>query len=249
MWFIYFVSVNEYFILEGQWSHQPLVPGSWKTKEYSQTAGSSYLCPTLCIKPNYFSGRLSWWFKWLENWYMRDAVWFLYVFIHLTTTYWVPTLSPKSKGLCITERVQVRGDCSQTLTHLEFIVLEVNHGSTQHSLWQAVRLGTTTNLVQTDSKVCWAGPWGRDEDLRKEKLGRGQAVNTVWFRQCPPCVWRIALQMLFYLISITDRYYSNPTLAHQASTFNSSQGQEAWKTEAIAAGSRTGHEKTSQRKM
>lgn len=82
-----------------------------------------------------------------------------------------------------------------------------------------------------------------------EKLGRGQAVNTVWFRQCPPCVWHIALQMLFYLISITDRYYSNPTLAHQASTFNSSQGQEAWKTEAIAAGSRAGHEKTSQRKM
>lgn len=62
-----------------------------------------------------------------------------------------------------------------------------------------------------------------------------------------PTVWHFALQMLFYLISITDRYYSNLTLAHQASTFNSSWGKEAWKTEAFPAGSHTGQQKTVQK--
>jgi len=181
---------------------------------------------------------------------MRDAVWFLYVFIHLTTTYWVPALSPKVKRVMYHRE----GPSSWRLFSDPYVswvfVLEVNHGSTQHSLWRAVRLGTTTISVQT-VRCAGLGLRGRMNSWERspEKLGRGQAVNTVWFRQCPPCVWHIALQMLFYLISITDRYYSNPTLAHQASTFNSSQGQEAWKTEAIAAGSHTGHEKTSQRKM
>lgn len=63
---------------------------------------------------------------------VSESLWtqFLYVFIHLTTIYWVPTLSQRSEGLNITERVQVRGDGSLTLTHLEFIALEVNPRST-----------------------------------------------------------------------------------------------------------------------
>lgn len=226
-----------------------------RQKEYSQAAGSSYLCPTLCIKPNCtFQGNCIWWFKWLENWYMRDAVWFLYVFIHLTNhlaTYWVPTLSPKVKSVMYHRE----GPSLWRLfsdPHASWVYC-FGGESCPHSILYGRLLGWEQQPSQCGQTVRCAGLGLRGRmktwESSLEKLGRGQAVNTVWFRQCPPCVWHIALQMLFYLISITDRYYSNPTLAHQASTFNSSQGQEAWKTEAIAAGSRAGHEKTSQRKM
>jgi hypothetical protein len=65
----------------------------------------------------------------------------------------------------------------------------------------------------------------------------------------PPCVWHFALQMLFYLISMTYRHYYNLTLAHQESSFHSSQGKEAWKTEAFTAGGLTGQQKTIRSKM
>lgn len=52
------------------------------------------------------------------------------LWIRLTTIYWVPVGSPKSKGFNITERVRVHGDCSLTLMHLEFVAPALNPGST-----------------------------------------------------------------------------------------------------------------------
>ena len=249
----YLVSVNEYFILEGRRLHQPL--GARKVKDRRNTARllahAIYVLPCALSQTVLFREIV---FDNLND--LKTDIWEMQSDSFMCSFIWQPLIEcqlypPKSKGLCITEKVQVRGDCSQTLMHLEFLFWRWIMGP--HSILCGRLLGWEQQPSQCRQTVRCAGLGlrGRMNSWERslEKLGRGQAVNTVWFRQCPPCVWHIALQMLFYLISITDRYYSNPTLAHQGSTFNSSQGQEAWKTEAIAAGSHAGHEKTSQRKM
>lgn len=182
MCFIYFVSVNEYFIPKRDsgginlWSARKVEDRRNTARLLAQAI---YVLPC-ALSQTVLSGKLYLmiWMTWKliyekmqSDSFMCSFIWqFIWPLIECQL------YPPKSKGLCITERVQVRGDCSQTLTHLEFIVLEVNHGSTQHILYgRLLGLGTTTISVRTDSKVCAGlGLRGRMKTWESslEKLGR-----------------------------------------------------------------------------